>query len=64
MCDKCFDTGRIQVSLASAENGPTDDPADEIGYEYCDCPHGYELFRDETGEYESQHAKYFKLIAR
>jgi hypothetical protein len=40
-CPWCQNSGMVQVSLADAENGPTDDPADEVGYDYCDqCRHG------------------------
>lgn len=44
MCDKCKGTGKVTVSYASAENGPTNDPADESGIEFCDCEAGWTEF--------------------
>lgn len=40
----CGGSGLIEVSYADPENGPTEDPDDEWGMEYCECPAGFQRF--------------------
>ena len=61
MCLKCSGSGMIVVSLADPENGPTNDPADEIGFEYCDCPRGEAKWLRDVREYEQEEAAWFHL---
>lgn len=58
MCKVCGGTGLVEVSLASAENGPTDDPRDEIGCEPCDCSIGYDLWYKECVQAEAEFDEY------
>jgi hypothetical protein len=44
MCSACKGTGLVTVSLVSAENGPTADPADEIGTVFCSCEAGWTTY--------------------
>lgn len=62
MCKICDDTGWITVSLASAENGPTADPRDEIAVEPCDCPLGYVAWLKDAEENDRQNREFFASI--
>jgi hypothetical protein len=62
MCNKCQGVGVVIVSLADPENGPTDDPADEIGVEYCDCQAGTDKWYQDVTEYERAEKEWFASL--
>lgn len=62
-CDKCKDCGVVEVSYADLENGPTADPADEFGYEFCDCPKGHDMWYADCVEYEKSERAFFAGLA-
>ena len=61
-CSICKDYGRIEVSYADPENGPTDDPADEFGWEPCDCEKGRKLLHKENEDNEKALNEFLESI--
>jgi hypothetical protein len=58
-CKICNGTGKVEVSYASAENGPTSDPEDERGIEPCSCDLGHVVWSGEMEEYEKNEKAFF-----
>lgn len=59
ICPTCRNTGKIDVSYADSENGPTNDPEDEHGIESCECAVGYQVWLRETEAVEAANAAFF-----
>lgn len=62
ICPTCRNTGKVEVSYADPENGPTNDPADESGIEPCECPVGYQVWYHETEANEKTNAAFFNSL--
>lgn len=62
VCKICNGTGKVEVSYASAENGPTDDPADEMGIEPCSCDVGHQVWLKEAEESEQASLEFFQAL--